>query len=291
MPACGEGGLVQEGEGQTASAPRQVERELRRAADSPAMHGLARAGLAASGVIYLLIGGLAVRVALGRGGRADRSGALEAVARTPGGKGVLWLLAAGFAGLALWRFAEALYGQPTSGGGKPGMRLAALFRGLLYVAFCVTTIAFVTGAGGGASSDTESKDLTGKAMHAVPGGRWIVTLVGVGFVVGGIIVIVQALKRRFMGVLDTAAMGPRTRRTVGAVGVVGRLARGTVFAAVGGFLAYSGLTFDPQKAQGVDGTLREFANTPVGPWLLVVVALGLVTFGLYAFCEARWHRL
>ncbi|MCO5996746.1 DUF1206 domain-containing protein [Actinoallomurus rhizosphaericola] len=264
----------------------------RRASNSTPFQLLARSGLAARGVIYLLVGYLAVRIAFGKGGQqADRQGALQTVAGTTGGTVILWLLALGFAGLALWRYSEALLGQSGPDGHKATKRLSSLARGVFYTAVCASTVAFNVGAGGPGSSDKKSKDLTAKAMHDIPAGRWLVLLVGIGFVAGGIGIAVGALRRNFEKRLKTEQMSAGIRKVVEALGMVGRSTRALVFAAAGVFLGYAAITYDPGKAKGIDGTLREFASTSVGPWLLVLVALGLVIFGLYSFCEARWRRL
>lgn len=269
-----------------------VQAAGRRASNSTPFQLLARSGLAARGVNYLLVGYIAIKIAFGKGGQqADRQGALQTVAKTSGGTVILWLLAVGFAGLALWRFSEALLGQSGPDGHKAGKRLASLARGVFYTVMCATTVAFNVGAGGPGSSDKKSKDFTAKAMHDIPAGRWLVLLVGIGLVAGGIGIAVGALRRNFEKQLKTERMSARVRRVVEALGMVGRSTRALVFAAAGVFLGYAGVTYDPGKARGVDGTLREFASTAVGPWLLVLVAFGLVVFGLYSFCEARWRRL
>lgn len=264
----------------------------RRASSSTLFQVLARAGIVARGLMYLLVGYLAVRIAFGQGGTsADRQGALRTVAQDTGGTVVLWLLAVGFAGLAMWHFTEAVKGQAGPDGRTVGKRLAALARGVFYAAVCSSTVTFVVGSGGPGSSDKKSQDLTGTAMHEVPGGRWLVLLVGLGFVAGGIGLAANALRRDFEKQLKTWQMSARTRAAVEALGMVGRSTRALVFAAAGAFLVYAAVTFDPGKAKGVDGTLRQFARTAAGPWLLVLVALGLVVVGLYSFCEARWRRL
>jgi hypothetical protein len=91
--------------------------------------------------------------------------------------------------------------------------------------------------------------------------------------------------------LRLTEMTPRTRRVVGVLGRVGGIARGTVFAAIGGFLLFAAVHSSPGQAKGIDATLRTLAATPVGPWLLAVVALGLVMFGAYSIADARWRQL
>lgn len=263
----------------------------RQVSSSAPFRALARAGLAARGVIYILVGSIAVQIAFGKGGRqADRQGALQTVARTPGGTVLLWLLAIGLGGMALWRFSEAVYGQAGADGHKPAKRLSSLARGVFYTVVCSTTVAFVIGAGGPGSSDKKSKDLTGKAMHDVPFGRWLVVLAGLGLVAVAIGIAIRALRTKFEKKLQTHRMSPRVRTAVKALGVTGQTTRALVYAAAGVFLTYAGITYDPDKARGIDGTLRELSTTS-GPWLLVLVASGLIVFGLYSFCEARWRRI
>lgn len=255
------------------------------------MQGLARAGLVARGANYLLIGALAVQIALGSGGKqADTTGALRTVARHPGGIVVLWLLAAGFAGLALWRFAEAAYGQAGPAGRTAPKRLASLALGLFYGGVCGIVVDFILGVGGSTSSDTESKSITARLL-AHSGGQVLVAVIGVAVAAAGVGVGIYGLRRKFASYLRTAQMSAPARKVVEGLGVAGYLTRGAVFCIAGAFLVDAAVSFDPQKAQGLDGSLRRTAATPLGPWLLFAVALGLVIFGVYSWCEARWRMV
>ncbi|HEX3389053.1 MAG TPA: DUF1206 domain-containing protein, partial [Streptosporangiaceae bacterium] len=119
--------------------------KARRASDSRAAQPLARAGLTARGVIYILIGIVAILVAIGQGGhQTDQQGALQLVAAQPFGLVALWLLAIGFVGYALWRLSEAVFGVPGEGNGA-GPRLKSLVRGLVYASFAVLTFKIITG--------------------------------------------------------------------------------------------------------------------------------------------------
>ncbi|TDD94041.1 DUF1206 domain-containing protein [Actinomadura rubrisoli] len=277
-------------EGTTPQTPRAVKRAGRKAAGHPWFHGMSRVGLVARGLLYLMVGWLALQVALGNGGQeADRKGALQTVAEKPGGPVALWLVAAGFAALALWQLAETLYGRPVPDGDKPAKRLAAAGRGVVYAAGFGATLGFLFGYTG-TSSDQQSKTFTARAM-AEPGGRWLVLAIAAGFLVWGAVVLVGAVRRTFLEDLKTARMGPGTRRVVEPLGMVGNVARGLIGGGVGVFLAYAALSFQPGKAQGLDGTLREFAGTPAGAWGLIAVAAGVLVFGIYSFCEARWRRV
>jgi hypothetical protein len=272
-------------------AGREVAETGREVVSSRWMRGLARGGLLARGVNYLLVGSLAVQIALGsRGQQADTTGALRTVAGHPGGIVVLWLLAAGFAGLALWRFAEAAYGQAGPGGQAAPKRLASLALGVLYGGICGVVVNFILGVGASTSSDTESKSFTARLLtHS--GGQVLVAGIGVAAAVAGVGVGIYGLRRAFANYLRKAQMSASTRKVVEGLGVAGYMTRGAVFCIVGAFLIDAAVSFDPQKAQGLDGSLRKTAATPLGPWLLFAVALGLVIFGLYSWCEARWRMV
>ena len=123
-----------------------VKAQGRRVRSSAPFKALSRSGLAARGVIYILVGSLAVQIALGGGGKeADRQGALQTVAQTPGGTILLWLLAIGLLGMTLWRLSEAIYGQPTQDGDKATKRLSSLARAVFYGVVCSSTVAFIIG--------------------------------------------------------------------------------------------------------------------------------------------------
>ena len=272
------------------SVGQQAKAAGRRASSGNGMQFLARAGLSARAVMYILLGSLAIQVAFGgTDKKADREGALRAVSETPGGTVILWLLVVGFLGPAVWRYAEAAFGQPVPDGRKATKRLASLGRGVFYTSVCVSIVSFLMGQDT-ESSDEQSKTFTTKAMEE-PGGRWLVLVIGLGFFGYGLGCVVNAIRGKFLKKLNRAEMTPGQRDIVERLGIVGRSARGVVFGSVGIFLANAAIQFDPDKAKGLDGTLREFTKTPAGPWLLVAVAVGLLVYAAYSFCEARWRRV
>ncbi|MFC4031108.1 DUF1206 domain-containing protein [Streptomyces polygonati] len=264
-----------------------------------ALTSAGRAGFVARGVVYVLIGVLAIRIAFGAGGQqADRQGALQSIAGQPFGTAMLWVLAAGFACMTLWRAAQAVIGtdEPgeggsgTGAGGRPGKRLMNAGRAVFYGSVCWGTAAFAAGSGGSSSSDQKSQDWTRSAL-GLPAGRWLVGVAGCGLVVAGAMIAIRAARRKFLKKMTTAGMGRRTREAVVVSGMGGGIARGTVFAGAGVFVLVAAVRYDPDQAKGVDDTLRSFAHTAAGPWLLVAVAVGLVLFGAFSFASARWRRL
>jgi hypothetical protein len=255
------------------------------------MEGAARAGFTARGVIYLLVGVLALQIAFGEGEhQADRGGALAAVADKPFGAVILWALGIGLVGMALWRLSEVLFGAVGPDGRKAGKRLLSAARCVFYSFVAYSVLSFAVGTGSGGSSDKQSKDITARVL-GVTGGQWLVGAAGVGVAAAGVWIAVQAVRRSFHDKLKLAEMSPRTRKLVDVTGVGGGVARGVVFAAAGASAVRAAVDYEPKKVKGLDDTLRSFSDTPLGPWLLVCVAAGFVLFGVFSFAMARWRRV
>ncbi|MFF4317742.1 DUF1206 domain-containing protein [Streptomyces sp. NPDC001568] len=250
----------------------------------------ARCGLVARGVLYVVIGLLALRVAFGEGGQeADRQGALQELAEKPFGIVLIWAVGIGLVGMMLWRLSEAVFGAAGPDGGKATKRLASAGRTVFYAVVAFSVLSFATGRGG-SSGDQQSRDVTAKALD-LPAGQWLVGAAGLGIAVAGVVIAVQAARRTFLKHLSMGGVSQGVRKAVTFVGVAGGLARGAVFAAVGGFIVYAAVRYDPAQAKGMDDTLRSFTQTAAGPWLLVAVALGLMLFGVFSWAMARWREV
>lgn len=264
----------------------------RRAANSKALKIAARVGFVARGAIYLLIGFIALEIAFGKGGQADRGGALAQIATKSYGTFVLWVLVVGFAGLALWRFSEAAFGAVGPDGHEASERLKSLARALLYSSFFVTTLQYVIGSSSSATANgnSQSRSLTARVMEH-NGGRLLVGLIGLVVMVIGAMLAREGWKKEFLKRMNFFGASAGVRSLVEKLGVVGGVARGAVVVVAGVFLIIAAVRFSPSKAEGIDGSLRAFAHTPLGPVLLILVALGLVAFGLFSWCEARWRRV
>jgi hypothetical protein len=249
---------------------------------------VARAGLVARGVIYLLIGWVALMLAIGHSNQeADQRGALMTLAGKHYGSTMLWALVVGFAAYALWRFSEAIWGVTGEGNGA-GARIKSGFRGAVYAFFALTTVSVLHGSS--SSQATTQQDASARVMQH-SGGRWAVGIVGGIVVVVGLSLIVEGLRRKFLKTLRTGEMKQRTRSVVTALGVVGTTARGIVFALAGWLVVDAAKTFNPAKARGLDEALRTLRDQHYGAALLALAAVGLIIFGLYGLCEARWRRV
>lgn len=252
----------------------------------------ARCGLAARGVLYVLVGVLALRVAFGGGGgeEADRTGALQELAEKPLGVFLVWAVGIGLVCMMLWRLSEVVFGAAGPDGDKASKRLLAAARTVFYGVVAFSVLSFAAGTGGGRSGDEQSRDVTSKVLD-LPGGPWWVGAIGAGIAVGGVVMAVRAALRKFRKHLAMDRASEGARKAVDFLGVIGGVARGAVFAAAGALIVYAAVSYDPAQAKGVDDTLRAFAQTPAGPWLLVLVAAGLMLFGLFSWAMARWPRV
>ena len=257
-----------------------------RAADSRAMAWAARVGLTARGVVWILIGILAVLLAQGsRAGNADQKGALEELLTQPFGLFLVILMAVGFACYALWRLSEAAFGVTGESKGA-GPRLQSLARGVTYLVLTGTAVSALLGSR--TSQSSQQRSMVGQVMGHT-GGRWLVALVGLVIVGVGVALVIEGWRQSFMRRLR--AVPARLRRPVRELGRVGTIGRGAVFALVGALIAYAAWTLDPNKASGLDGALRTLLHEPFGTALALIAALALLAFGIYGLAEARYRRV
>ncbi|MEO7261065.1 MAG: DUF1206 domain-containing protein [Jatrophihabitantaceae bacterium] len=259
-------------------------------ANSDGFKGLAKLGFAARGTIYLLLGWFAVLLVLGEHSpEADQRGAMQEVARHNGGFLLLWVIAIGFVGYALWRFSEAAFGVTGKSKDEKGPRLQSLARGLIYAGLAVS--AFNLLATARAKSQANQQQLLTSKVMEYPAGRWVVGIAGLVVIGIGLGLIYEGVARKFKKHFALADMPTGSRRIVYFLGTFGIAARGVVFSLVGFFLIRAAWEYDSSKARGLDGALRHtVADSDLGRLLVGVCAIGLIAFGLYAYAEAAWRR-
>lgn len=268
------------------STAETAAREVKR---SPWVERAGRLGLVAKGVLYAIVGGLAIGIPLGLGGKTtDRQGALRTVAQQPLGEGLLIALALGLAGYAVWRFVQAFLDRDEEGDGAKALakRAGYLARGVFYAGSAVLAFGLVAGAG---SSGSNEKDETARVLDW-PLGRWIVGGVGAALLVAGAYNAWRALTKKFRKDLREQEMD-EVRPWAIAVGVLGHASRGIVFGLIGVFLVRAAWQFDPKEAIGVDGALRKLAQGPYGMVLLGAVAAGLLAYAAFCFVQARYREV
>jgi hypothetical protein len=251
---------------------------------------LARAGLIAKGVSYGLVGLLAFKLALRDGGSAtSREGALATLAREPFGEVGLVLLAFGFAGYAVWRLVEGILGSDEDGVKDWGKRAGYIGRALMYAALTFATVRLLFGTHG-ESQTAEARGQTATVL-GWPGGKWIVAAAGVAIVGAGAWNAYRGITRKFEEEWRTGRMSRVARAWGGRVAVLGHVARGVVFTLIGVFLVKAALEYHAKEVVGLDGALRKVVHAPYGPYLLGLVATGLLCYGAYCIVDARYRDL
>ncbi len=272
--------------GPVRSAQRGGEAVARR----PAFAWLARAGLVARGVVYGIVGILALKLAVGSGGRATtQRGALQTIAREPFGKALLIATAVGLGGYALWRLVRAGVGHGSEQTDGVLQRIAHLASGLAYAALAVTAVKILAGANSSGATNRPTKTTAG--VLTWPGGTEIVGAVGAILVAAALYQGYKGISKKFLDNSKTREMQPKVKRAFTAIGVFGHLARMVVFGLIGYGLAKAALDYNPRTAIGLDGALNKLIHNSYGPLLLGVVAAGLIGFALYSIADARYAKV
>jgi hypothetical protein len=249
------------------------------------MGWLARLGLTARGVVWLVMGWLAILLATGARAQVDQRGALVEVLSQPFGTALVLLLALGFLAYAVWRLSEAAFGVIGEGDGT-GPRLAALARGVVYLVLCVSALGVLRGVRGTQSG--QQAHLAGAAMQTAAG-RGAVALAGLAIVAIGLVMVRQGWSAKFLRYFGS--LPPGARSLVVRLGRVGTVSRGVVFAVTGSLVVVAAWTARAAEAGGIDVALRTLLATSYGPVLVAVLGVGLVVFGLYGLAEALWRRV
>ncbi|MGA4506950.1 DUF1206 domain-containing protein [Propionibacteriaceae bacterium G1746] len=256
-----------------------VEQGVRRASNHPVVTYGARVGYAASGVLHLLLGWLALRLAWGSyGGEADQAGAFETLRGSGAGLVLLIVLAIGFVLLGVWNLIEAALTREGA-----GTRVKHVAKGLTYAAMTFGALSVV--AGNDESSAGQSRDVTARLLSSGAGVAVVVVIGVVVLGVGGYHVYKGFAKKYH----DDLREHPGS--VVEVLATVGYVAKGVALVVVGGLFVAAALTHDPQKASGMDGALRTLMGVPWGQALVTLVAVGLVAYGLYSFARAKYARV
>jgi hypothetical protein len=254
---------------------------------------MARAGLAAKGVLYIILGLLALQFALGKtsGDDVSQAGAFERVAEEPWGKFLLVALVVGLVCLTLWHVIEAFTGDPIEGSETSDkLKYAAkavVYGAISFIAIKVTVDAWNGGGTTGQASDNQQSQDAAKTLFDLPGGTALVVLAGLVFI--GI-----AIYQFVHYVLDTEQMQRiEAGHASGALRTIGRIgyaARAIVLAIIGVFFLVAAVQHDPAQSKGMSGAVQSLADESWGRILLWVIAVGFVLFGVFCLAESRLRR-
>jgi hypothetical protein len=253
----------------------KTAQEVRR---SQTYHLAITVGLIAYGVVHLLIGWIALQLAWGKSSEeASQQGALQELAGKPLGGVLLWIVAIGLFALVIWRALEIAYGDLDL-----HKKVSGVGRGIVYLVLGISAVKVAIGAG--SSSSGKQKTITARLMEHGPG-RVLVVAVGLAIIGIGVYQIYKAVTKKFTE--DLTAGVPDGTILVGRIGYA---AKGVAFIVVGALFGWAAISYDPQKAGGLDSALHTVKEQPFGSVLLTILALGFAAFGVYAFIWSRNAR-
>jgi len=244
-------------------------------------------GLIAYGVVHILIGWIALQIAWSgqpEGEEASQQGALDQLAGQPFGAVLLWLVVVGLFAMAVWQLVEAIWGHRDrpSGVKRIRKRLGSAGRTITYAAIAIAAATTVLGS---KSEGNKEEGWTAKLLSA-PFGRIVVIAVAIVIIVLGVRLARRGITKKF-----TEDLAGGTGREVIRLGQAGYIVKGIAFVIVGGLFGWAAITYDAEKAGGLDDALRTVNEAPAGSVLLTVMALGLIAFGVYCFFWARHPKI
>lgn len=263
-------------------APQDIARSVQK---SDLLDHAIRVGLVAYGIVHLMVGWLALQLAFGeKSASASNAGALHALAEQPLGAVLIWLIAVGMALLVMWRLLEFGFGfrEEQDDTKRWRKRATSLAKAIIYGALGITAVR--TALGDGSSGGTDST--TAKLMD-LPGGRFIVGLVGLSIIGYGASLVIRGWTEKFIEHLDVQGQTGSDGSAYVLLGKVGYIAKGAAIAMVGGLFCYAAVTHEAKKSGGLDQALQTVLGYPFGQVVLVAIGLGIAAYGLFCFARAR----
>ncbi len=282
----------------------QVSQRLEETADRhPGLVATARLGWVAKGIVYGLVGVLAVRIALlglendqvrqGGGSEASQLGAVSEIADTSVGTVALWVVAIGLALYVLWRLISIALPADNSSAKTWLTRVGYLVSAVTYAVLAWSAVSFANhnrAAGRAQTEDAKVEGFTRDVMD-MTAGRWLVGALGAVVVGVGLYFVYKGLRATFRDELEPAGVGPLSHESIVTLGRVGWVGRGVVMGLVGWFLIRAAVEYRPAQAHGFDGSLREVTDATFGPALVGFAAIALIVYGLFCVISAPRQRL
>lgn len=266
-------------------------RAARKAESNSTLRVLARVGFAANGVVHVLIGAIVFVIALGGKGESDQAGAFKAIASVPLGTIALWVLAIALCALGIWHALEGILARNPADDSKGlakkwGRRISEWGQAFIFIALGVVAIAVALGAH---VDSEESAETASRGILLLPGGPILLGILGLGISIGGISFVVMGVLRSFTKKLSipTSPLG----RVVTTLGVTGFIAKGVALVIVGLLMMLAGATVDASTAGGLDGAIQALLNVTFGPFLVGLVGIGFLAYGMFCIFRARYARL
>lgn len=262
---------------------------------SSTLENLTRLGYGVRGLIYGIIGLLALMFAIGGSGSLqDPQGAIASIGQQIFGRILLGIILIGLIGYTLWGLIRAFFDPLHKGKSFKGIleRIGFFISAVAYAILIIPTYNFIFNISNAAQNGAQGiqlKNIIG-TIFLMPFGKWIVGIIGVIVLVIGVYQVYQGLRHNFDKQIKPYALTPKQVKWVKRIGRFGTLGRAVVFFIVGLFLLFAAYHAKPTEVKGVGGALLILLQQPYGHWLLGIVALGLIAFGGYSLLSAFWFK-
>lgn len=248
------------------------------------VENFARAGYAARGIVYILLGYFALSTAGGGAGDGATS-VLRQIREMPLGTVLLVLVGLGLFGWGVYRLFGAavdIQGKGTDAKGL-GTRFGHALSGLAHIALCWVALRLAFGDGSAGAGGGDRKAQAATAAEQLPMGETLIALVGIGFALAALQQLVKAATGNFMSLID-----PRAPDATEWLGRAGYAARGIVFAALAWQILQVAFGGGSAAEAGIGGALDSLRETR---WLYMLVAAGLILFGVFSLVMARFRKI
>lgn len=252
---------------------------------------MARFGMIAKGVVYCILGFLTIMAAFNAGGQtAGKSDTLKFLYQQPFGKILLGIVALGLLCYVAWRFIQAIKDPENAGNGKKGAmkRTGYAASGIFYGFLIVEAIQMLFQGGSGSGGGNKNQELVSQLLNK-PFGQILVSIVAVIFMGKAIYQFYRAFSGNFSKKVQSSNLQHDVKNIVRKAGLAGYTARGIVIGIIGFFFLKAAIQANPEQAQGSEGAFKFIEDSPFGPYLLAIVALGLICYGVFMFIKARYR--
>jgi uncharacterized protein DUF1206 len=278
-------------ENSTVNIKRETKQVLRQA--KPWIERLAQLGLVVRGIVYIIIGIFAVLTAVGMGGKAATiGGAFQEIGIQPFGKFLLLVATVGLLGYALWRFIEVIVDPGRKGTNIIGIiyRIGYFVASVAYIILALIAVRIMLGLGG---SDIESPEGWTALVLVYPYGRWLIVIAGVIIIGVGLNQFYQAYTGSFRTDFSFDEMSKIEGKLAMYTGRLGFVAWGIIHGIIGVFLIEAALHYNAKEAGGLAKAFQTLGRVPYpyGCWILGIIALGFISFGIYSILMARYRRV
>ncbi|MDQ2582936.1 DUF1206 domain-containing protein [Saccharothrix yanglingensis] len=244
------------------------------------------------GVVHVLLAALTAQVVFGDSGeRTDQKGAVALLAETGFGPFLLWVIAIGLFAFAVWQVTMAVsgYSWETEKRKRVYHRFGSVGRAITATAIGIAAVNYATGSSQ-SNSTQQSQEWTAKFL-ALPFGQVIVGIAALAIIALGFMVARKGVKKSFERDLDMSELPAGSRKWVERTGRIGWIGKGIAYALIGVLVGLAALNADASESGGLDKALHTLAAQPYGVFLLAVIALGFLGFGLYCFAAAKAHKV